>query len=142
MKDRIDILLEKYFEGHSSLEEEKELRDLLQKAEGFETEKQFFLGLKKISEVESYITALPKPSRNIYSFWVKIAATLLVFLIAGIAVFQFQEKQKGQEAYHQVMQAFALIQTNMHKGLNSMEAMEDFRHLNTTEELFELNTKK
>lgn len=142
MKNRLDILLEKYFEGESSLEEEKEIRDLLRNVEGYETEKDFFLGLEKISGVESHVEMLPKPSRNIYSFWVKIAAGLLVFLMAGIAVFQYQEKQKEQEAYQQVMQAFALIQSNMQKGINSMEALEDFRHLNTTEELFELNQKK
>lgn len=142
MNDRLNILLEKYFAGESSLEEEKEIRDLLQNVKGYETEKDFFLGLKKISELKSNVEVQLTPNRNLYSFWVKIAAGLLVFLMAGTAVFQYQEKQKEQEAYQQVMQAFALIQSNMQKGLNSMDAMEDFRHLNTTEELFELNQKK
>jgi hypothetical protein len=142
MKDRLNILLEKYFEGESSLEEEKELRELLQHAEGYESEKQFFFGLKKISAVEPNRMVVPKVSRTLYSFWIKIAAGLLVFLVAGVAVFQYQEKKMEREAYYQVMQAFDLIQYNMQKGINSMEVMEDFRHLNTTKELFELNELK
>jgi hypothetical protein len=142
MKDRLNILLEKYFEGESSLEEEKELRELLQHAEGYEAEKQFFLGIKGISSVEPHKEVMPKPSRNLYSFWVKIAAGFLVFLVAGVVAFQYQEKKKEQEAYNQVMQAFALIQSNMQRGMNSMEVMEDFRHLSTTQELFELNESK
>jgi hypothetical protein len=142
MKDRLNILLEKYFEGESSLEEEKELRELLQHAEGYESEKQFFFGLKKISAVEPNRVVVSKVSRTLYSFWIKIAAGLLVFLVAGVAVFQYQEKKKEKEAYDQVMQAFALIQYNMQKGINSMEVMEDFRHLNATQELFELNELK
>lgn len=142
MKDRLNILLEKYFEGESSLDEEKEIRELLQYAEGYEIEKQFFLGLEKYTALESNAEIQLKPTRNLYSFWAKIAAGFMLFLMAGIAVFQYQEKQREEEAYGQVMQAFALIQTNMQKGLNSMDAMEDFKHLNTTEQLFELNTKK
>ena len=142
MRDRLKILIEKYFDGESSLEEEKELRELLQHAEGYEAEKRFFLGLSKISSAEPIGELLPKTGRNLYAFWVRIAAGFLVFLVAGVAAFQYQENKKEREAYEQVMQAFALIQSNMQKGLNSMDAMEDFRHLNTTEELFELNRKK
>jgi flagellar biosynthesis/type III secretory pathway M-ring protein FliF/YscJ len=142
MRDRLEILIEKYFEGESSLEEEKELRELLQHAEGYDAERRFFLGLREISLAEPNKEVLPKASRNLYAFWVKIAAGFLVFLVAGIAVFQYQERKKEKEAYEQVMHAFALIQSNMQKGINSMDAMEDFRHLNTTEELFELNRKK
>lgn len=142
MKDRLNKLLERYFEGESSLEEEKELRELLQDADGYEAEKRFFLGIRIISSEEPNKEVLPKTSRNHYAFWVKIAAGFLVFLVAGIAVFQYQEKKREQEAYDQVMQAFALIHSNMQKGLTSMDAMEDFRHLNTTEDLFELNLKK
>jgi hypothetical protein len=142
MKDRLNILLEKYFEGESSLDEEKEIRELLHNAEGYEIEKQFFLELEKYSALESNVEFQLKPTRNLYSFWSKIAAGFMLFLMAGIALFQYQEKQREEEAYGQVMQAFALIQTNMQKGLNSMDALEDFKHLSTTEQLFELNTKK
>jgi cytochrome bd-type quinol oxidase subunit 1 len=142
MKDRLEILLEKYYEGESSLKEEKELWELLLHAEGYEAEKRFFLGISKISSSEPHKEVMPKVSRTLYSFWIKIAAGLLVFLVAGVAVFQYQEKKKEKEAYDQVMQAFALIQYNMQKGINSMEVMEDFRHLNATQELFELNELK
>lgn len=142
MHERLNKLLGRYFEGESSLEEEKEIRDLLQNTDGYETEKEFFLGLKMISKMDAKKEIHLKPRQSFFSNWSKVAAALLVFLVAGTALLRYQERQKEQEAYEQVMQAFALIQSNMLKGLNSMEAMEDFRHLNTTDEIFDLNQKK
>ena len=46
MKNRLDSLLDKYWEGDTSLEEEKEIKTLLQETEDYESEKRFFQGIK------------------------------------------------------------------------------------------------
>jgi hypothetical protein len=51
-------------------------------------------------------------------------------------------KKAEREAFEQVMQAFNLIQTNMQKGTESLGAMEEMRHLNTTQEIFNIKEER
>lgn len=143
MKDKLDRLFDKYWEGKTSPEEEKILRDLLLQSEGHEAEKEFFLGLKEIASVQANTLTLEKPKR-IFSLskWLSIAALFLVFLISGVVIQQNLQKQAEAEAYEKVMNAFALINEKMQKGTGSLELMQDFRHLNATQEIFEINETK
>jgi hypothetical protein len=53
MENRLSSLLEKYWEGETTLEEEREIKNLLQNAEGFEEEKKFFLGIGIVSTIQA-----------------------------------------------------------------------------------------
>jgi len=141
MREKVELLLDKYYRGETSPEEELELRDLIHKAPGFEGEKLFFLGLKKLQAMEPIPKAAPRGRFNI-GLWQKIAATLAIFLGLGWLIIDRQTKKEEALAYHQVMEAFSLIQENIIKGKESLEAMEDFRYLNTTNELFNINKKE
>ncbi|MBS9524330.1 hypothetical protein KI659_09910 [Litoribacter alkaliphilus] len=139
MEERIEHLLEKYWEGESSLEEEKELRNLLQQANGYEQEKAFFGELNLLQEEHTENLTYPAKKSSSWE-WLKFAAVLVVFLSVTALVFQFQKYQERQEealAYAQVMEAFALINENMNKGTKKLDVMEEFRYLGTTRELFE-----
>ncbi len=136
MKSNINKLLEKYWEGETSSAEEEELRNLLSKAEGFEEEKSFFGDIKKFSQVKNEKIQLPRLGSGRY-FWIKIAAVLLFFLIATTAIQRYQVS-KAEEAYLAVMEAFTLINDNMQKGTSQLEAMEEFRFLNTSHDMFNL----
>lgn len=136
MKEQIEILLDKYWEGETSLEEEKMLRQLLATSEGFESEKAFFLGVEEISALDEAPFTVQKKNPWITN-WMSIAAGIVLFLASGLAFYQYEKKNAEREAYQEVMQAFALINTHLEKGTNSMNLMEEFRHLNTTQELFE-----
>ena len=141
--NQLDKLFDKYWEGETSPEEEKILRDLLLKSEGYEAEKDFFLGLEEIAAIKENDLTLEKPIRKFsFSRWLSIAALFLVFLVAGITIHQNLQKQAEEEAYEKVMNAFALINENMQKGTGSLELMQDFRHLNATQEIFEINETK
>jgi len=142
MKNRIEELLDKYWEGQSSLSEEKELKDLLEASEGFEMEKAFFLGLSKIKVKES--TRLHKPIESGWKFsdWMKLAAALLLLLVSGKAIMDYQRGQAEKEAFEKVMQAFSLIQTNMGQGTDKLQIMEEFSHLKVTEELFSVQKNR
>jgi hypothetical protein len=142
MKNRIDELLERYWEGETSLGEERELRDLLAKVAGYEVEKSFFLGLSEISNIKE--TGLENPAKrsgNHVAFWWRIAAGFLVLMVAGISIYTQQRKQAEREAYEQVMQAFSIIQENMQKGTGNLEVLQDLHYLNTPIEIFDIETK-
>lgn len=143
MKNQLNKLFDKYWEGETSPEEEKILRDLLLQSEGYEAEKDFFLGLEEIAAIKENDLTLEKPIRKFsFSRWLSIAALFLVFLVAGVTIRQNLQKQAEEEAYEKVMNAFALINENMQKGTGSLELMQDFRHLNATQEIFEINETK
>lgn len=141
MKNRLDILLQRYWEGETSLEEEKELRSLLLESEGYEAEKSFFLGIAEYAELKEDIQN-PQGRIKIWNpMWFQIAAGLLVLLVSGISIYSYQQKQAEKEAYQQVMDALTLLQTNMQKGTENLQLLEEFRHLNTTNELFDIETQ-
>lgn len=142
MKNRIEQLLERYWEGETSLAEERELRDLLAKADGYEEEKSFFLGISEVSNIKEISLENPeKRPGNLVAFWWRIAAGFLVLMVAGISILSQQQKQAEREAYEQVMQALSLIQENMLKGTGNLEVLQGLQYLNTPKEIFDIETK-
>ncbi|MFN3802394.1 hypothetical protein [Belliella pelovolcani] len=141
MKADIEILLNKYWEGKTSLEEEKMLRQLLIKAEGFESEKAFFQGIEEFEALEEAPFTIQRKNPWITN-WMRIAAGIMLFLASGIVLNQYLHQRAEKKAYKEVMQAFALINSNLEKGTNSMYVMQEFKHLNTPQQLFETKEEK
>ncbi|SFU03674.1 hypothetical protein SAMN04489724_3506 [Algoriphagus locisalis] len=136
MNQRIDELLEKYWEAETSLAEEQELKLLLQSAEGYADEKALFIGISEITSEEPSIKmptkTVPIKSRN----WMNWAASVAILFGSVWGWTVYEQKQAEQEAYLEVMQAFALIQTNLSKGQEEMGVMNEMKYLNTTNQLF------
>ena len=137
METRVKDLLAKYWEAETSLAEEQELRELLEKVEGFEEEKALFQGLGQWSQLEPNLAKPEKTKvRNITPMWLNWAASLLI-LISAVWIWQNREQRKAEEqAYQEVMMALSMIQTNLAKGKESMKAMDDLKYLNTTQQIF------
>lgn len=142
MENKLERLLNKYWEGETSLEEEREIKSLLQDTEGYELEKRFFHGIKAFSIQNPEEFTLLEKRKIGFGLWLKIAALFIIFLTVGSAIYRYQEKKAEREAFEQVMQAFNMIQTNMQKGTQSLGVMEEMKHLNTTQEIFNLNDIK
>lgn len=142
MENRLEELLHKYWEGETTLEEESEFKNFLQDVEGFETEKNFFLGLRNLSLNESKEFELKGGIKKSPVHWLRIAALFIIFLAVGSAMYRYQIMRAEREAFEQVMQAFNLIQENMQKGTESFNAFGEMRHLNTTQEIFNLKESK
>lgn len=138
---QINELLSKYYKRRTSLEEEKRLRRLLKKADGFEMEKLFFLGVDELGHMEPVKKAPPKPSYRLAN-WQKVAAVVLVFVTLGWLFVQEQRSKQEEEAYAKVMEAMALIQENLHRGATSLQVMEEMKHLSTPHELFNIKELK
>jgi hypothetical protein len=141
MKEKIETLLSRYYAGDTTLAEEKELRELLLKVGGFEGEKQFFLGLEVIKAMEPAARAQPRVGRTI-PLWQKVAA--VVAMCGGLSwlLIDHQIKREEAMAYAQVMEAFDLIQQNMKKGTASLQAIQEMKHLNKANEIFNINNKE
>jgi hypothetical protein len=139
MKDRISEILDRYWKGETTLKEEKELKYLLRKTGKYPELKEFFLGIETLGQVEMGATITGKSRRIQKGFILKIAAVFVGLLIAG-GLFYIDYYQREQEkAYLQVMEAFALIQSNMERGTSELQIMSEFHHLNKTHELFNIN---
>lgn len=137
-ENRLDILFGKYWAGKTSLEEESEIRKLLDESGDLQKEKQFFRGLKELKDLK----AEPIKLNNYWKQFLPYAAVFLFVLVSGwLALSTYQSKQE-QQAYIEVMQAFDLIQENMQKGTSQIQVMGKFRHLNTTHELFNIEEIK
>jgi hypothetical protein len=141
MREKLDILLEKYYKGNTSLAEEKVLRELLSQTSGYDNEKQFFSGLAAMKRRKPSKKLFPKAKGEIYP-WLKVAAVMVLFLGMMWIFVDQQSKKEEALAYAQVMEAFSLIQEHMEKGAESLEVLQDMKHLNKTNELFNINQKE
>lgn len=140
MKARIKELLDKYWDAETSLEEEKELRDLLRNSEGFEQEKSLFKALKNFQAEEPQHLTLPYSKlRKLNPRWISWAASVAILVGSFWSWRVYEQKQAEKEAYEEVMEALALIQTNLSKGQEQMAPLNDLKYLNTTNQLFQLN---
>ncbi|MCH7402608.1 hypothetical protein ACFOUP_18015 [Belliella kenyensis] len=141
MINRISYLIEKYWDGNTSLEEEAELKALLKNSKGHEAEKEFFLGIDQIKSISPQNIQNPGIKKlNMKLYWTQIAASLILLLVAGISIFSYKQKEAERHAFAQVMEAFSLIQHNMNKGTENLQSLQEFRHLNTTNQIFEIET--
>lgn len=142
MKTRIEELLEKYWEAETSLSEEKELRKLIRESDGFEKEKELFKALGKFRTEEPKQLNIPKTKvRKLKTSWISWAASIAILLGSFWGWKSYEQKQAEQEAYEEVMHALALIQTNLSKGQQQMQPLNDLKYLNTTNQVFQMDHK-
>ncbi|WP_114751587.1 hypothetical protein [Pleomorphovibrio marinus] len=138
MQHRKDELLEKYWKGESSLEEERELRALMTASDVHSPERELFFGLEELSKMENPDFVHPKNKGSLIQSWNRWAAVLLAFLALSWLTVDYFQKIAEKQAYEQVMEAFSLIQENMEKGTQNLYLMDEFRHLNKPNEIFPL----
>ncbi len=140
MNARIKELLHKYWDAETTLEEEKELRDLLPQATGFELEKALFRSLGQFKSEEPNNLSLPEAkSKKLNPTWISWAAsvTLLIGTFYGWKV--YEQKQAEKQAYEQVMQALSLIQTNLSRGQQELTPLNALKYLNAPDRVFDLS---
>lgn len=140
MSERIRALLEKYWEAESSLAEEKELKDLLQNADGFEPEKKFFGILASYRDEESTLKFPKKEGKVRKIYWLGWAASIAI-LVSSFVGWRAYEKHQQEQAYQEVVAALNLIQVNLSKGQEQMQVMNDIKYLSTPSQLFESENK-
>lgn len=139
MKDRLEELLDKYWLGETSIKEEAELKTLLKKSSSYPELSGFFSGIDQLAQIDMDTSRSEKLRKIGSGFFLKIAAVFVGLLFVGGMLYKDYHKREQEKAYLQVMEAFALIQSNMERGSKELLVLDQLRHLNLTHELFNVS---
>lgn len=138
--DRIEILIEKYFEGETSIAEEKELKayfSSLDVAQHLEQYKPVF-GYFSQAKQEQFTASIPLKSgrKQKRLAWLSVAASVVVML--GIGFFAYQNtSEPNQEnlgviddpeiAFRETQKALALISKHVNTGIESVNYLSEYQ---------------
>lgn len=136
--DRIEKLLEKYFEAETSIAEEKELKDYftsLNVAPHLEQYKPIF-GYAVQAKQEQFTATIPlKTKKRNIAVWLSVAASVVVLLSVGLFTFNHYNQpvlgdlgtyDDPEVAYRETQKALALISESVNKGIESMEYINEY----------------
>ena len=142
--DRIENLLEKYFEGETTIAEEKELKiyfsssDVAQHLEHYRGMFGYFSAAKEQKfekELPSEITTKKKVA------WLSIAASIVILL--GLFTFYNQNMTQNQDlgtyddpekAFQETQKALNLLSKNVNVGVEGMQYVQEYQQ--STELIF------
>ena len=140
----IDKLLDAYFEGETTLAQEKELRVYFASdtiASAHECYIPIFKGLQvaKDEQMVQSITFPTQEKRKNRSWWIGIAASAIIVLSVSAYVYNdsntlTKEEQEAVMAYNQTKEALFLLSKNLNKGAEGLDHLNEFT--NTTNKYF------
>lgn len=138
--DRIEILIEKYFEGETSIAEEKELKayfsssDVAQHLEQYKPVFGYFSQAKQ----EQFTASIPLKSgkKQKRLAWLSVAASVVVML--GIGFFAYQNTSEPTQenlgviddpeiAFKETQKALALISKHVNTGIESVNYLSEYQ---------------
>ena len=145
--DKIEIILEKYFEGETTIAEENELKSYFSSPEVAQHLQQYrsmfgYFAVAKEQASQQEIQ-LVQPKRN-YRAWLSIAASVVILL--GIGTFTYinynnttASQDLGtydnpEEAFRQTQKALALLSNQVNVGVESVQYIETYQ--DTKEKVF------
>ena len=136
--DKIERILEKYFEGETSIMEEKELKDYFASsnvAQHLEHYKPMF-GYFSQGKQEQYKAVIPlQTTKRKIASWISIAATVTVLLGVGTFTFMNYNATKSQDlgtyndpevAFRETQKALALISKHVNTGIESVGYINEY----------------
>ncbi|MEM0543494.1 hypothetical protein WFZ85_12790 [Flavobacterium sp. j3] len=140
--DRIENLLEKYFEAATSITEEKELKDYFASSDVAPHLEQYkpVFGYATQAKQEQCSATLPLTAgrqdkkRNI-AVWLSVAASVAVLLSVGLFTFNHYNQPKSNDlgtyddpevAFRETQKALALISESVNKGIGSMNYLNEY----------------
>jgi hypothetical protein len=125
--NRIEQLLEKYFEAGTTAAEEQDLREYFsgdQVAEHLEPYRPMFAYFSDAKQ-ERFTQQVPLKTRRYYYQWISVAAS--VVLVAGIYFGkQYQERKEAEYAYLQTKKALGLLAANLDRGKQKVAYLHEF----------------
>ncbi|MFV5689183.1 hypothetical protein ACM55M_11220 [Flavobacterium sp. ZT3R25] len=145
--NKIEILLEKYFQGETCIAEENELRNYFSSpdvAQHLEQYKPMFVyfPLAKEQMLQQEIPLLPIPKfrnedKKRYVVWVSIAASVVVLLGIGMYVFYNYDNANGKQdlgtydnpevALKETQKALALLSNHVNVGIESVYYIKEYQ---------------
>jgi hypothetical protein len=138
--NKIEILLEKYFEGKTSIDEENELRDYFASSNVSPNLEQYktvfdYLSLAKEEQFNPEIQLKPQ-KRNLARF--SIAVSIVVLLGIGVyTYFNYNNAKENQYlgtyddpevAFRETQKALLLLSTNINTGIESIQYVKEYEN--------------
>ncbi len=135
---KIELLLEKYFEGETTLVEENELKEYFSSSEvapNLEQYKPLFGFFIKAKE-QKFVPAKPQQTKKRNVTWLSIAASIVVLL--GVGTFTYfnqnvvQTNQElgtyddPEEAFRETQKALALLSDHVNVGIESVQYIQQY----------------
>ena len=125
--DRIEKVLEKYFEATTTEAEERELRDYFsgnRVATHLEPYRPLFAYFSEAKEERSTRQVPLKTKRHLYQ-WISVAAAavLMIGLYFGS---EYRQQQEAEYAYQQTRKALGLIAQNLDRGTEKVARISEF----------------
>jgi len=138
---QIKILLEKYFDGDTSIAEENQLKDYFSSADvapEFEPYKPMFAYFNRAKHESSNVTLPAQKVKVNRTAWLSVAASVVVLLGVGLMFFN-QPKQEDlgtfdnpDVAMRETQKALALLSGNVNKGLQSMQYVQEYEEVKSS----------
>lgn len=125
--DRIEKLLEKYFEATATVTEERELRNYFSQEDVAPHLEQYAPMFAYFSDAknERYTKPVPSKPRKQYYRWIAVAAVAVLTFGLYFGK-QYQEQQKAEYAYAQTKKALELLAENFGKGTEKMAYLKEY----------------
>lgn len=134
--DRIEILLEKYFEGETSIAEENELKayfssaDVAQHLEHYKAMFGYFSSAKE----QKFEQQIPLKSKKLQVAWLSVAASVVILL--GMFTFYNRNISHSEDlgtyndpekAFEETQKALNLLSKNVNVGVESMQYVNEYQ---------------
>ena len=136
--DKIENLLVKYFQGETSIAEEKELKEYFASSDIAPSLEQYkpIFGYAVRAKQERFTAKIPlntiKRKRVV---WLSVAASVAVLLGVGLFTFNHYNQPKSNDlgsyddpevAFRETQKALALISKSVNKGIRSMNYLNEY----------------
>ena len=136
--DRIENLLEKYFEAETSIAEEKELKDYFASSDVAPPLEQYkpLFGYVVQAKQEQFTATIPLKTKKRKSVvWLSVAASIAVLLGVSLFTFNHYNQPKSNDlgtyddpevAFRETQKALAMISEHVNKGIGSMQYLNEY----------------
>ena len=136
--DRIEKLLEKYFEATTTVEDEKQLRDYFSKDSVAPHLEQYapMFNYFSIAKDERFTKQVPLKPRVSYHKWISIAAVAVI----AFGIFfgnDYREQREAEYAYNETKKALNLLAQNLERGTEKVAYLNEFEQ--TKQKIFNNN---
>jgi hypothetical protein len=136
--DRIEKVLEKYFEAATTAAEEQELRDYFagdEVAPHLEAYSSMFTYFSE-AKTERFSKQVPLQPRRNHFKWISVAA-VAVLMLGLFFGNQYREQREAEYAYQQTRKALGLIAQNLDRGTEKVARLSEFEE--TTRKIYKNN---
>lgn len=136
---KIEILLEKYFEGQTNSSEENELRNYFSSPNVVPHLEQYkpLFGYFAVAKKEEFKPNIRLQSKRLRVTWLSIAASVVVLLGIGTYVYFNTYANQNQDlgtytdpeiAFKETQKALALLSNQVNIGIESVRYVEEYQH--------------